>query len=279
MAQPLSGKHPQGLFVLFFTEMWERFSYYGMRALLVLYVVNALQMNDKYAQDGVYGSYTGLIWLTPILGGYIADRFWGNRRSIIVGGFLMAVGQFLMFISASNYSNPNLAHAIMWVGLGVLIIGMGFFKPNISTLVGQLYPQGDRRLDSAYTIFYMGINLGAFIGPLICGGLGNQYDENGKAILGVFKWGFLSAGFAMLVGTLAFIWLKNKYIVDPEGKGLGITPNKLMVRPEDEVRKPESTQSSLAQVGLWAGIAAALFLGFMYLGGRIGSAPLFSVWR
>lgn len=278
MAQPVSGKHPQGLFVLFFTEMWERFSYYGMRALLVLYVVNALLKTDKYAQDGVYGSYTGLIWLTPILGGYIADRYWGNRRCIIVGGFLMAAGQFLMFISASNYTNPELAHAIMWGGLGVLIVGMGFFKPNISTLVGQLYPQGDRRLDSAYTIFYMGINLGAFIGPLICGGLGNQYDESGNAVLGVFKWGFLSAGFAMLVGTLAFIWLKNKYIVDPEGKGLGITPNKLMVRPEDEVRKPESAQSSLAQVGIWAGIGVALFLAFMYLAGQDWiSAFIFSV--
>lgn len=278
MAQPVSGKHPKGLFVLFFTEMWERFSYYGMRALLVLYVTNALLMNDKYAQDGVYGSYTGLIWLTPILGGYFADRLWGNRRSIIIGGFLMAAGQVLMFISASNYANPDLAHAIMWVGLAVLIIGMGFFKPNISTLVGQLYPQGDRRLDSAYTIFYMGINLGAFIGPLICGGLGNQYDENGNAIVGVFKWGFLSAGFAMLAGTLTFIWLKNKYIVDPEGKGLGIVPNKLMVKPDEDARKPESTQSSLVQVGLWAGIAVALFLAFMYLAGQDWiSAFIFSV--
>ncbi len=109
--------------------MWERFSYYGMRAILVLYVTNGLLMDDTYAQDGVYGSYTGLIWLTPIFGGYVADRFWGNRRSIITGGFLMAAGQFVMFISASFYENIMLAHTIMWVGLVLLILGMGLFKP------------------------------------------------------------------------------------------------------------------------------------------------------
>src|SRR5688572_12075710 len=132
MNPAISSKHPKGLFVLFFTEMWERFSYYGMRALLVLYVTNGLLMSDKYASDNVYGSYTGLVYLTPLLGGYFADRLWGNRRSIITGGFLMAVGQFLMFLSASFYENIGLAHTIMWVALGVMIFGNGFFKPNIS---------------------------------------------------------------------------------------------------------------------------------------------------
>src|SRR5918992_3495913 len=112
MNQPAPGKHPKGLFVLFFTEMWERFSYYGMRALLVLYVTKALMYDDIYAQDGVYGSYTGLIWLTPIFGGYIADRFWGNRRSIITGGFLMGHRQSFMFFSRSLYEKNALCHNI-----------------------------------------------------------------------------------------------------------------------------------------------------------------------
>ena len=255
------GKHPKGLFVLFFTEMWERFSYYGMRALLVLYVTKALMKDDNYAQDGVYGSYTGLIWLTPIFGGYIADRFWGNRRSIIIGGFLMAIGQFIMFISASLVDNVPLSHTIMWAGLIVLILGMGLFKPNISTMVGQLYPKGDRRLDSAYTIFYMGINLGAFIGPLICGGLGEVRDSNGEVISSAFKWGFMSAGIAMLVGTLTFIWLKNKYVVDPEGNGIGILPNRSR---EETAISQKTTSSSLPQALLWAVIGMGAIILFKY---------------
>ena len=264
MNEPISNKHPKGLFVLFFAEMWERFSYYGMRAILVLYVTNGLLMSSGYANDGVYGSYTGLVYLTPLLGGYFADRLWGNRRSIITGGFLMALAQLILFFSASFYYNITFAHTLMWVGLGVLIIGNGFFKPNISSMVGQLYPTADKRLDSAYTIFYMGINLGAFIGPLVCGGLGNQYDEAGRPIREAFKWGFLSAGIAMFLGTLAFIWLKNKYVVDPEGKGLGILPNKMNIRKQDQ-SIPESTKSSMGNVGLWAAIAVAFIFIFKFV--------------
>lgn len=262
MAQPVSGKHPKGLFVLFFTEMWERFSYYGNRALLVLYVTNVLMMSDEYANDGVYGSYTGLVYLTTLLGGYVADRLWGNRRSIITGGFLMAAGQFMMFVSASSFGNVQLAHTIMWVALVMMMLGFGLFKPNISTMVGQLYPEGDRRLDAAYTIFYMGINLGAFIGPLICGGLGNQYDNNGQAVKEAFKWGFLSAGIAMLVGTFAFIWLKNKYVVGPKGESLGVTPNKARVIEENGTK--ESTKTSFVQVGIWGAITLACILLFKF---------------
>jgi len=265
MNHPSPVKHPKGLFVLFFTEMWERFSYYGMRAILVLYVTNGLLMDDTYAQDGVYGSYTGLIWLTPIFGGYVADRFWGNRRSIITGGFLMAAGQFVMFISASFYENIMLAHTIMWVGLVLLILGMGLFKPNISTMVGQLYPAGDRRLDSAYTIFYMGINLGAFIGPLICGGLGESYLASGEPARDAFKWGFFAAGIAMLVGTLTFIWLKNKYVVGPGGKGLGILPNKSN-EVEQAATPKEKTATSLTQIGIWTLVGIGAVLAFRYLG-------------
>ncbi len=265
MNQPVTGKHPKGLFVLSFTEMWERFSYYGMRALLVLYVTNALMMKDDHAQDNVYGSYTGLAFLTPLLGGYFADRLWGNRRSIITGGILMAIGQFLMFTSASFYTDVSLANTIMWVGLIVLALGTGFFKPNISTMVGQLYPKGDKRLDSAYTIFYMCFNLGAFIGPLICGGLGNRYDDSGKVIPEAFKWGFMAAAVAMILGTLTFIWLKNKYVVDPQGNGIGILPNKLNSKAGEEAQR-ESTGSSLKHVALWGLIALGMFLVFRNLG-------------
>src|ERR1044071_8230082 len=165
--------HPKGLYVLFATEMWERFNFYGMRAILTLFLVNALAFSD--AQSSViYGGFLGLCYLTPMLGGFISDRFLGNRNCIMLGGSTMALGQFLLFISASTYStNLSLATTIMWCALGVVIVGNGFFKPNISSMVGQLYPKRDNRLDSAFTVFYMGINVGAFLGIMICGVLGD----------------------------------------------------------------------------------------------------------
>jgi POT family proton-dependent oligopeptide transporter len=156
--------HPRGLYLLFFTEMWERFSYYGMRAIFILFMTKALVMTSANASN-VYGSFTGLVYLTPLLGGYISDKFWGNRRSILVGGILMAIGQFLLFLSGSAVvagEQSASAMSFMWSGLTFLIIGNGFFKPNISTMVGQLYPKNDSRIDGAFTIFYMGINMGAF---------------------------------------------------------------------------------------------------------------------
>jgi POT family proton-dependent oligopeptide transporter len=180
--------HPKGLYFLFFTEMWERFSYYGMRAIFILFMTKVLLMNDADASQ-IYGSYTGLVYLTPLLGGYLCDKFLGNRRSIVIGGILMAIGQFFMFFSASAGAGAGVG--LMWIGLTSLIIGNGFFKPNISTMVGQLYPTNDRRIDSAFTIFYMGINLGAFFSPLVCGSMD-------------FKWGFFAAGVGMLIGLAAF---------------------------------------------------------------------------
>ncbi|WP_294234217.1 peptide MFS transporter [uncultured Chryseobacterium sp.] len=206
--------HPKGLYLLFMTEMWERFSYYGMRAIFVLYMTKVLLMDDANASE-IYGSYTGLVYLTPLLGGYLADRFLGNRRSIEIGGLLMAIGQFILFFSAS--ATGASAVTLMWMGLTMLIIGNGFFKPNISTMVGQLYPQGDRRVDSAFTIFYMGINLGAFMSPLICGTLAEKVD---------FKWGFLAAGIGMLIGLVTFITQKNKVLVDAENQPIGMPKNK-----------------------------------------------------
>jgi proton-dependent oligopeptide transporter, POT family len=210
--------HPKGLYVLFATEMWERFSYYGMRAILVLFMTKALFF-DKIFASNLYGSYTGLAYLTTLVGGYIADRYWGNRRSILTGGLLMALGQFLLFICGSIYSTAqDLSALFFYSGLGFMIIGNGFFKPNISSMVGQLYPAGDKRKDSAYTIFYMGINVGAGLGPLVCGLVG---DTNNPAD---FKWAFLAAGIAMLLGTFIFRWLKDKYIINPEGIPVGLPP-------------------------------------------------------
>ena len=223
--------HPKGLYLLFVTEMAERFSYYGMRAVFTLYMVAALFTVESASE--IYGYYTGLVYLTPLLGGYIADRYWGNRRSIIVGGMLMAFGQFLMFLSASFVQpaikeaegmidptvNNQLAIICMMGGLFFLILGNGFFKPNISTMVGSLYRPDDQRKDSAFTIFYMGINVGATLGPLTCGIFEGDYLNPMR-----FKWAFLCACIAMLATTLIFYLLKNKYLMDYEGNAIGTRP-------------------------------------------------------
>ena len=217
--------HPKGLYLLFTTEMWERFSYYGMRAIFTLFLTQAL-LFDKETASGIYGSYTSLVYLTPIIGGYFADNIWGNRKSIMVGGVMMAIGQFFMFLAAWFYENSALSLPLMIVGLTSLIFGNGFFKPNISTLVGQLYSETDKRKDAAYTIFYMGINLGAFIAPLICGGLGERYDADDNAIPYAFKWGFLAACIGMIISVITFQMKKNTLLVSPEGKPIGDIPNR-----------------------------------------------------
>jgi POT family proton-dependent oligopeptide transporter len=251
MSTPSSG-HPKGLYVLFVTEMWERFSYYGMRALFVLYMTKALFF-DKAKGSEIYGSYTGLVYLTPLLGGYMADRYWGNRKSIIIGGILMALGQFFMFLSGSFYEQADLATPLMFSGLAFLILGNGFFKPNISTMVGQLYPEGDTRVDSAFTIFYMGINLGAFIAPLLCGYLG----DTGSAA--DFKWGFLAACLGMVLSLILFITLKNKYIVTPEGEQIGVEPNSARHKNVDTPSVPVSPKL----MAIWGSIFVGLFLVFL----------------
>ncbi len=173
MSEIKSQGHPKGLYVLFATEMWERFNYYGMRAILVLFMTKAL-LFDKVFASNLYGSYTSLVYLTPLIGGYISDRYWGNKRSIIAGGLVMAIGEILLFFCGSLYdSNQSLSSLFFFSGLGFMIAGNGFFKPNISSLVGQLYPKNDRRIDPAYTIFYMGINVGGALGPFICGLVGD----------------------------------------------------------------------------------------------------------
>ncbi len=218
MNQTASKGHSKGLYVLFATEMWERFNYYGMRAILVLFMTKALLFDKAFASN-LYGSYTSLVYLTPLLGGYIADRFWGNRMSIIAGGLVMAAGEFILFFCGHLYeSSPQLSSFLFFSGLGFMIAGNGFFKPNISSLVGQLYPKGDRRIDAAYTIFYMGINVGGAIGPFICGlagDTGNPAD---------FKWAFLIAGIGMLLSVMVQKLFHHKYVLDPGGEVLGLVP-------------------------------------------------------
>lgn len=186
-------EHPKGLYFLFTIEMWERFSYYGMRALLVLYMLKFLLFSTEKA-GSVYGAYTGLVYLTPLIGGYVSDRYLGQKSCILIGAILMMLGHFAMAVNNLTF---------FYAALGLLIIGNGFFKPNISTIVGQLYDENDPRRDGGFTIFYMGINLGAFLSPLICGTLGEKIG---------FHYGFASAGVGMLIGLMIFLWGQDKYI-------------------------------------------------------------------
>jgi len=175
--------HPPGLYVLFFAEAWERFSYYGMRALLTLYLVNHLKYTRADALE-VYAIYTGLVYLTPLIGGYLADKVLGARKAIFIGGIVMALGHLAMAFEP-----------LLNTALGLLIVGNGFFKPNISTLVGGLYEPGDPRRDGGFTIFYMGINLGAFFSPLVCGTLGEMVG---------WHYGFSAASIGMIAGLMVF---------------------------------------------------------------------------
>ncbi|WP_157111585.1 peptide MFS transporter [Nonlabens spongiae] len=182
---PQAFGHPKGLFYLFFAELWERFSFYGMRALLVLYMTKELLFDDTMSY-GIYAAYGSLVYATPLIGGYIADKLIGYRKSIMLGGILMALGHFVLSIE----------HPVFFYGsLALLIVGNGLFKPNISSMVGGLYKEGDNRRDAGFTIFYMGINLGAFIAPLICGYLGEEFG---------WHYGFGLAGIGMLVGLIFF---------------------------------------------------------------------------
>jgi amino acid/peptide transporter (Peptide:H+ symporter), bacterial len=199
--------HPKGLYMLFMVEMWERFNYYGMRALLSLFMISSVINFTKDTASKIYGMFTALVYLTPVLGGYLADRFIGKRHSITIGAILMALGQF----SLASYEiiNPRVALAI---GLTLIIIGNGFFKPNISTIVGELYEPNDPRRDSGFTIFYMGINLGAFFAPFVCGFFGEPSDP--MSVLEAYKWkyGFLAAGIGMIIGLVWYLVSQKKYL-------------------------------------------------------------------
>ena len=255
--QTVKQNHPKGLWVLFGTEMWERFNFYGMRTLLTLFIVNALMMS-KEQSSLIYGGFLGLCYLTPMLGGFISDRFLGNRNCILLGGLLMACGQLLLFSSASLFSsNLDLARTLLYVALGVIIFGNGFFKPNISSMVSSLYPKEERsKLDTAFTIFYMGINIGAFLGQFICPIVGDVVDKAGNRDVFAFKWGFLAAAIAMLLGSLTFFLLKDKYVRTPEGRPIGGLPSKNDASDyeEGEAQSAHFTPQSL-------GIAVVAFIG------------------
>lgn len=212
--------HPKALYLLFFTEMWERFSYYGMRGILVLYLAKTyaeggLGIDNKTATL-IYGYFTGFVYFTPLIGGWLADNFLGQRKAIYIGALTMGLGQLVLF-GFHNYIGLAL-------GLSLLILGNGFFKPNISTLVGKLYEDGDPKRDSAFSIFYMGINLGAFLAPLIIGILtDNIFAERnaaGEITMYGYKYGFLAASIGMFIGYIIFSALSRKLLGD-----LGVAPS------------------------------------------------------
>ena len=186
--------HPKGLFVLFLAEMWERFSYYGMRALLIFYLVQHWLFSDAEASV-IYGAYTALVYITPVVGGYLADKYLGQRKAVLFGAILLTLGHFFMaFEGDGGQADPIIN--VFWLALALIIVGSGFLKANISVIVGQLYPRTDIRRDAGYTIFYMGINVGAATASIICGYLGQTYG---------WQYGFGLAGFGMLIGLIFFV--------------------------------------------------------------------------
>jgi POT family proton-dependent oligopeptide transporter len=235
-------------------------------------MVNALLMKEEEASI-IYGGFLGLCYLTPMLGGFIADRFFGNRNCIMLGGAMMAVGQIMLFFSASIFgTNLGLANILLWSALGIIVFGNGFFKPNISSMVGSLYPKQEKsKLDTAFTIFYMGINIGAFLGQFICPFVG---DVNNEVLLAdgtlgmvrdihAFKYGFLAAGIAMILGTAIFYFLKDKYVVTPDGKAIGGLPSghDAADYEEGESMQAEFTSRSIMTA---LGIFVAVFFVFYF---------------
>ena len=236
MASEIKG-HPKGLYILFATEAWERFAFYGMRALLVLYLTSKLDYERADALE-IYGAYLGLVYLTPVLGGYLADKYLGARKAIFIGGVTMALGQLALAFEP-----------LLFIGLGLMICGNGFFKPNISTIVSSLYEEKDPRRDSAFTIFYMGINLGAFFAPLVCGTIGEKVG---------WGLGFMAASVGMVIGTLTFLLFQGWL-----GKA-GFPPH---VKATNETRLGTK---DLVHILIWIAACVAAVLGFLGLWELVG---------
>ncbi|MCF7362568.1 MULTISPECIES: peptide MFS transporter [Vibrio] len=249
--------HPRGLFLLFSTELWERFSYYAMRAILVLYLTDAtlnggMGWSTKDALD-LYGIYTGLVYITPLIGGYLADNYLGQRRSILIGGALMAIGQFTLAMPAEAIGISPM-HSF-YLGLGLLIAGNGLFKPNISTMVGDLYQEGDHRRDGAFTIFYMGINIGALLAGVVAGSVTNSFG---------WKAGFVAAGIGMLISLVMQISLAQSWLGD-----IGRVPaaKRAMEKNKSQTKQPLTKEEfdrikvilimSLFTIVFWAGFEQA----------------------
>lgn len=239
--------HPMGLSTLFATEMWERFSYYGMRALLVLFLTAEFATGgfgmDREEAFTIYGIFTGLVYVTPMLGGILADKILGQRMTIYIGGLTMAVGQFML--SAAAIHGENLANREFWffAGLGVLILGNGFFKPNISTMVGDLYDNNDPRKDGGFTIFYMGINLGAFISPFVAGYLGEKIS---------WEYGYLASGVGMLIGVIWFLVRSEK------------TLGRIGLPPKSDSERTRLNPIEWGKIAVYIGILVFGVIGFMF---------------
>ncbi|MDR1124316.1 MAG: oligopeptide:H+ symporter, partial [Elusimicrobiota bacterium] len=201
--EQIQNKQPAGLWLICATEIFERFSYYGMRALLILYFVYALKMQRADASN-LYGTFTSLVYLSGLIGGYVADKFCGQKQAIIYGSLMIIAGQFLLGFEGIG---------IIYTALGFLIMGNGFFKISASTLVGSLYEKGDARRDGGFTYFYMAVNAGAFFGGIIAGGIGEKIG---------FRYGFWISGLFMVIGLVIFVLLKEKYF-----KGRGDAPAKI----------------------------------------------------
>lgn len=236
-------KHPKGLYMLFFVEMWERFSYFGMRGILMLYLTKTfieggLGIDDSTASL-IYGFFTGFVYFTPLIGGWLADKYLGQQKSIYIGCILMALGQFTLF-SLNNLSG-------LAIGLILLIIGNGFFKPNISTLVGKLYSKDDPRKDSAFSIFYMGVNLGAFLAPIVLSvltdGIFAVKSETGEILTHGYKYGFLAASIGMVLGYIIFASLSKKYLGD-----IGLKPSAQEIEKVNVVSEVKPVNSKLTSV-------------------------------
>src|SRR5690554_4958098 len=244
--------HPAGLFLLFFTEMWERFSYYGMRALLTVFLITEIgkggwEWTNAEAMQ-LYAWYTGLVYLTPLLGGILADKFTGFRKAILLGALIMTLGHASM---AFEMVSPNFFYA----GLIMMIFGNGLFKPNISSMVGNLYPDSSSKKDAGYTIFYMGINAGAFLGMLLCGYIGEKVG---------WHYGFGLAGVFMLFGMLQFYFGRKIFgeIGEQPKKQIASDIEKIAEESDEEVLAPNVVRDRLVVVGVL--MVASIFFFFAF---------------
>ncbi|MEI7659109.1 MAG: peptide MFS transporter [Phycisphaerae bacterium] len=245
--------HPPGLFLLFLVEMWERFSYYGMRGLLVLYLIAKTTGDENGFNPGrgwskaeastLYGWYTGLAYLFPIFGGMIADKLIGTHRSMLVGGLLISIGHIVLAVSGmGDMAHNHLGMSVFIAGLAMIVLGTGHFKPSVSVMVGQLYKEGDPRRDGAFTIFYMGINLGAFLCAFVCGTLGEEVG---------WHWGFGSAAVGMIAGLIMYVLFRPAYLAN-----IGLPPE---------------GRSNAAPLFLFASLGLSAFFGVVYHQGWLSS--------
>ncbi|MEJ7927404.1 peptide MFS transporter [Sphingobium sp. AN641] len=258
--------HPRGLFLLFFAEMWERFSYYGMRAILIFYLTKHFLFGEDRAYL-LYGAYTSLVYITPVIGGYLADRFLGARKAVLAGGCFIALGHFLIAMTEGPGGQDAFYLNGFYLALASIIVGTGFLKANISVLVGELYPRDDARRDPAFSIFYMGINMGGMLGPIICGVLGETIG---------WSWGFGAAGVGMLLGLVTFVWLT------PWLLGRGEPPAPQILRSPVVAGVSQEWMiyagAAVGVLGIWGLIRYAEALGFALLGFAILTIA-YILWR